>query len=366
MKKIGIITLYDDINIGNKLQNYAVQTYFEKLGFDCKTIPHWEMAHKKRDFWLCIYTIIKYIGFPKRISKKLRLLDKRKKSIKRFSNEHLKLAECIKINKIPKDYNKQYDYFFVGSDQVWHNWTNSVSELSYFFLAFAERNQRLTISPSFGKNSIEKEFLEDYIKGVKGFEILTCREEQGKDLIKSITGIDSTVLLDPTMLINTSEWFKIERKPLFFPDNYILVYALGNCRDEIQNYIQKISLEYGWEIVDIHNYENETLFLTAPDEFIYYIHHAKVVITDSFHACVFSVLFNTNFIVFDRDTTGMGNMSSRLDTLLNTFNLNDRKYISGIDPFGADFTLVQNILKTEREKAEKLYNETFILLNSIR
>ncbi|KAF5082678.1 Polysaccharide pyruvyl transferase [anaerobic digester metagenome] len=365
MKKMGIVTLYDDINIGNKLQNYAVQTYFEGMGYKCKTIPHWEMAHCKLTFQSLKLEVIIRSGFPQKSAEKLRLVKKRKKKFQQFSDKYLKLANSVKINSLPSNLAEQYDYFVVGSDQVWHNWTKSKSEIDYFCLQFAKKNQRLTISPSFGKNSIEPEFEKDYLRGLSGFSVITCREEQGAEIVKKYAGKKAIVLLDPTMLVEETKWLAIEKKPNYLPVNYILVYALGEQSTEVQKFIKNIALEKNWKIVDIHNPSEKELYLTTPDEFIYYIKHAKIVVTDSFHASVFSILFGTNFVVFDRNTSNMGNMTSRLDTLLDKFSLMDRKFALNVNPYGADFSKVSEVLITERARAKKIYEDTFKMLDSI-
>ena len=366
MKTVGIVTLYDDINIGNKLQNYAVQTYFEQMGYICRTIPHWEMVHNKLDFQSIKLTLIKKVGFPRQSAEKLRMYDKRKKRFRQFSDRYLKLAPCVKFNCLPIDFSNQFDYFVTGSDQVWHNWTGSKKEIDYFMLAFAKKNQRLTISPSFGKNSIESVFVQSYKKGLLGFPVITCREEHGAEIIWGLTGQTATVLLDPTMLVNQTEWYKIEKMPAYHPEKYLLVYSLGDYDKEIKNFIINVAKENSLELRDVYNPTSTELFMTTPDEFLYYIHHASLVVTDSFHACVFSILFETNFVVFNRKTASMGNMESRLDTLLRRFGLTDRKFSTTIEPFQTDFSNVAVVLECERKKAESLYNHTFSVLDAMK
>lgn len=368
MKKIGIVTLYDDINIGNKLQNYAVQTFFTNLGYQCETIRHWEMAHfsiKKR----IKNGLIALLGVPQKRAKIIRLQEKRKEGFRDFSNKYLRLGPEIHFKRIPDDLQDKYDYFVTGSDQVWHNWTNSTKEIEYFFLMFAKEYQRLTIAPSFGKNNIENEFCDVYKNGILGIPYITCRENQGAKMIKSLTGKDTTVILDPTMLIDTNEWLKIEKKPnAFAGKKYILIYSLGEMSQEVTQYITMVADKNHFEIIDIFNEEVEKYYFATPDEFIYYIRHAEIVITDSFHATVFSILFHRNFIVFDRNTISMGNMSSRLDTLLNIFQLQGRKYgLVDLDQlFISDFSMVDSILEQERAKSKKVYNDTFEILDRVK
>jgi len=362
MKKIAIITLYDDINIGNKLQNYAVQTFFKDFGFLCTTIPHWEMARDTPTLLRIKRFIVKVIGLPANKARELRLLTERKKKFKLFSNQYLHLGNCLRINNIPREYSKEYDYFVVGSDQVWHNWTQTEEEVNYFFLTFAEFNQRVTISPSFGKEQVEKQFLDTYKRGLNGFEFLTCREVQGAKIIEETTGKKAHVLLDPTMLIKEKYWFSIEKKPKYIiPTNYLFVYALGKKNEHIYDKIDYLAKKYALSIIDITDVMNRELYLTTPDEFIYLIHNAKLVITDSFHACVFSILYRTNFLVFERALEDMGDMSSRMETLLSKFKLKNRK-IDHCDEsciLNTDFSHVEFVLDIERSIAIKLYADYF-------
>lgn len=369
MSKIAIVTLYDDINIGNKLQNYAVQIFFEKFGMKCETLRHWEMAYDKRNWKKIKLILIRILGYPRESSRMLRLEKKRKKRFKAFSDAYLKLGPVVKMKHLPENLSEVYDYFVTGSDQVWHNWTGKRTEIDYFFLQFAKEHQRLTIAASFGKNEIEKEFLEDYDRGIKGIPIITCREQQGASLIKEIFEREVEVLLDPTMLIDEIYWYEIEKKPkIKVPEKYILIYALGNKSKEVQQFIEQVALENDMEIVDIYNKNIPELYMTAPDEFLYFIHHAHLVVTDSFHASVFSILFHTDFVVFDRMTKSMGNMSSRLDTLLNVFGLSDRKFglIEKKMLFQTDFSDVNETLKKERRRAVDIYNDVWVKLKEIQ
>lgn len=369
MKKIGIITLYDNINTGNKLQNYAVQCFFGDMGYKCETIRHWEMAHKKIKWWVIKDKVIEMIGFPKKKAAIYRLKTKRKKIFSNFSNKHLTLGEEISIYSLPVDFKKKYDYFVTGSDQVWHNWTNTEAEINYFMLKFADVYQRITIAPSFGKSEVESCFSNIYAKGLENIPFITCREEQGANIIRELTGKEAQVILDPTMLIDESNWIEIEKKPVNYPDKgYILLYALGDVSDEVNEFLNKIIQDNNYLIVDIFNENIPELYITAPDEFIYYVHHANLVVTDSFHACAFSILFKTNFIVFNRKTTNMKDMTSRLDTLLQTFNLSKRKFgvLQESEIFETDFSGVSQKLERERIRTRKIYCENFKMLDALK
>lgn len=365
MQKIGIVTLYGDYNLGNKLQNYAVQTFFEQMGYECRTIPHQDVS-SNTFFQGVKLKIIKAIGYPKDSALKLRQYDKRKNGFKEFSQKYLKLDSCVNYYHLPANLSSRYDYFVVGSDQVWHNWTNKREELDFYFLRFARKNQRLTMAPSFGVASIAADFREIYCQGLLGLSNITCREEQGVDIIKGLTGQEATAILDPTMLVDKRVWNLIEKKPTYLPDKYMLVYILGKKSSEMQKSIIETAKKRNLTIVDIYDPQKTELYFTTPDEFVYYIHHAQFVMTDSFHATVFSILYYTNFVVFDRCQNKSGNMSSRLDTLLERFSLTDRKFNGCTDMAEADFSAVSGVMQREREKAEKIYRDTFERLDKLR
>ena len=369
MKKLAVVTLYDDINIGNKLQNYAVQQFFSNMGFDVYTIPHWEMAHQKFSISILKKWFVEITGMPHERAKKIKLERKRKKKFKAFSDKYLNLGTMVKMKEISEDLSKKYDYFVTGSDQVWHNWTKSSQEIDYFFLRFANMYQRLSIAPSFGKERIEDQFIERYKEGLEGIPFITCREKQGAEIIWKLTQKKALVILDPTMLISTDEWIRIEKKPKAYTDEkYILVYFLGSASENMRMFIKKISQKYKLKVVDIYNTKVDYLYSTTPDEFIYYIRHAEFVVTDSFHATVFSILFKRNFAVFDRKTESMGNMTSRLDTLLEKFDLLDRKYknLDFTNLFMANFSKVNIILETERKKTYEYYLDVFAKLDDMK
>ena len=376
MQKLAIITLYDDENFGNKLQNFAVQTYFQSIGF-CVTTVRYKIKVKPvgTDFnpikilKIFAHFILQNLGFEKDKVKREKFLDKRRLYIKGFSEEYLCTTSPINYRHLPSDLATQFDYFVTGSDQVWHGWKNDRHELEYFFLMFAEPSKRLTIAPSFGFDEFSKKYLKTYKKGLEGFEYLSVREERGAELIKELTGKEATALLDPTMLIDTSEWLKILRKPSqYIDDKYIFVYALGGFKGEVKEKTYKLADDLGLQVIDIMDIDSDYYIHTRPDEFLYWVHNARLVVTDSFHAAVFSILFNRPFIVTERsDVKGMG---SRLDTLFNKLGISDRHFDELKDGFEkagevrnrlfeVDYSDVPKVLEAEREKAEEFYKKCF-------
>ena len=372
IKTIAIVTIYDNLNYGNRLQNYAAQCYLERFGYQTVTLPIYDPSQKKWNLEKIIKELVHFFlkptNYERRRLEKISKNKKRKEYITDFTIKYIHLGQKGNYRKSMAKMKKCYDYFVSGSDQVWHCWKNDRYELKYFFLAFADPIQRLTLSPSFGFDEFPKKFLKIYKKGLEGFEYLSVREERGAKLIEELTGKKATVLLDPTMLIDTSEWLKILKRPeQYIDDNYIFVYALGGFKGEVKEKVYMLADELEIRVVNIMDINSYYYIHTRPDEFLYWIHNARLVVTDSFHASVFSILFNRPFVVTERnDTTGMG---SRFDTLFRKFGIENRTFEALKTEFDnkearknlfiVDYSNVANVLKLERQKADEFYKRCF-------
>lgn len=129
------------------------------------------------------------------------------------------------------------------------------------------------------------------------------------------------------MMLDASEWSKIAEKPKNVDSDvpYILSYFLGGRSERVNNDLQKYAKENNMKVYNLLDYTQPDMAIINPSEFIYMINHAKLVLTDSFHACVFSFLFKIPFLVYPRQGSKVS-MMSRIDTLLSKFKL-ERKYI---------------------------------------
>ena len=358
MKKVAIITLYGNFNLGNKLQNYAVQRYFEDMGYECRTIMHVDM-NKAPVSPKSTLKKIYHACFDSPQKRQIKHLQReRTKRFKLFSDKYIATGEMIDFKKVPTDFGDRYDYYVVGSDQVWRNWNRDNDQVNFFMLRFTSKEKRVTIAPSFGTSSIDNEDENIYREGLMGFSDISVREEAGAEIVRRLTGKKAEVLLDPTMLINTGAWSEIEKSPSWYVESeFILVYILGAKTDAVSNYLNEVSTKYGLQIIEVFNTKEPERYMTTPDEFVYLVNHSAMVVTDSFHACVFSILYKKPFVVFEREEATMGKIGSRIDTLLSKFGLSDRKLnsVSRSDPFKISYEFRDSILEIERKKAQNFY-----------
>lgn len=362
MQKIGILTLNGYFNYGNRLQNYALQEVLESFGFSVDTIivDRSKSSHtnQKRN------TKIQSLTVKIALKKTLKLIKSRKNGkyererierFKRFTKKYIFETDfSISQENIPNDLSRKYDYFVIGSDQVWN--PHMINGSSIFFATFSPKEKRVAFSPSFGISAIPEEFKEKYTQWLNEMNYLSVREEAGSKIIKNLTGRNVAVLIDPTLMLSKEKWVSISKPDVNKPKKgYLLTYFLGKVSKEYNKKIKQIALNNNLEIVNLASMNDKLRYGVDPGEFIDYINSASVFLTDSFHGCVFSILLEKPFIVFDRVGTGP-TMNSRINTLLSTFNLESRQ-INQIkeneEIFNVDYNHIPEILEFERNKANE-------------
>lgn len=353
--KVGIVTINDpNPNYGNRLQNYAVDYVLKELGHDVSTL----YVEKQLGLKDKIKKVINVLTFYKLASD-----PKLSKNIYKKRVKYVKFNEkYLSMNRIDifDDLSNSYDYFVIGSDQVWNpSWYDDRKKEAYL-LSFAKKEQKVCFSPSFGIEEIPKEWESHFKTNLEKFGNISVREKAGADIINKLTGKKAEVLIDPTLMLDADDWRKISAKPekIDLEKPYILTYFLGGRSKEKQEYIDKLSKKHGLAVYNLLDIEQEDVFITDPSEFIYMVDRAKIILTDSFHACVFSFLFNKPFQVFTRDGKEK-NMMSRMDTLLGLFELKSKLYSESFEEqeiFKADYDRGYEILALERKKVYEFLN----------
>lgn len=360
-KKVGILTITDYGNYGNRLQNYATQEVLKNSGFEVTTIKSRVGNQIEKSFSDKLKSL-KITDLPKIISKRREnkkfsnIKDERYNKFVQFTKDYIaETSYTISEDSIPDDINEQFDYFVTGSDQVWNPNYRKGSGID--FLTFAYPEKRIALSPSFGIAKIPNEYQKKYIKMINEMNSLSVREEAGYEIIKRLTGREAEVLIDPTLMLNKQEWLEIAEKPHVVPNRkYILTYYLGSLSEQNQEFLNKIAKENDLEIVELHNITRSKRYYSIdPSEFLYLINNASLFCTDSFHGSIFSIIFEKPFVVFDRIENSTLKMSSRIDTLLKKFKLSDRHEVQCLtkthdEIFDIDTSHIGDILAIEQKK----------------
>lgn len=325
--RIAKFTLDGYFNYGNVLQSYALQEVLLHYADQVDTIwtqpdtflPDiwwkwtWKMYIKYLINWKNFRTEITGGHIGREMARQVKIRD--------FSDRYIAYHR-VALDAL-SDQIKQYDYCVVGSDQVWNPHFGNYHQ---FFLGFAPEEKRLSYAASISTMEIPAEEHDFFVQGLKGMKTLSVREQAGADLIEQLTGRKAEVHLDPTLLLTADEWRSVSRRPTWYHGGeYLLTYFLGRRPAQID----AIAEELGLTVVNLLDEEVYEHYVTGVDEFLWAIEHASLVYTDSFNGSVFSILFQTPFVVCDRVGTGKGDasekMGSRLDTLLGYFGFEDRR-----------------------------------------
>lgn len=352
--KVGIVTIIDNNNYGNRLQNYAVQTILNHFELKNESINNSVVLNTKNKY---IFRKLKYLRKDNYNSYDINY--RRKKSFLYFNN-----FMNITLKKFTIYSKYKYNYLVVGSDQVWNPNFGRLSDLDLLNVNCRNNTKKIAFSASFGVNELPNHLdKQKLLKCFNDFDAISVREDAGKEILKDLgyKG-EVAVLVDPTMVLTASEWDKVAKKPeMLKTDKYILNYFLGDLFKERMSEIQRVAKENNCEVINILD-KNSPFYECGPSEFLYLEKHAFLICTDSFHSSVFAVLYNRPFIVFDREQENVVNMNSRLDTLISKLKLENRKYNGKCityENMHHDYTEAYKQLEIERKKSKEFLNNIF-------
>lgn len=364
--KIGILTLPLHTNYGGILQAYALQTTLERMGHDVvvfdKILPEPSLPLWKCPFVYSKRLVNKLLGRKDNIVFLEQYVSKIKPIIQQNTNKFIKIyihrVSFKTFAKIPNA--DTFNAIIVGSDQVWRPIYFGEDHVDDAFLAFARgwNIKRIAYAASFGVDKWEYSPLQtEACKSLlHNFDAISVREESGVKLCREFFECKAQLVLDPTMLLDKSDYVKIiKTSNVPKSKGNLLVYILDETPDKTE-LVKKIADKYnlkpfraGSNTEEIHAPLNERI-QPPVEEWLRGFYDAEFVITDSFHACVFAILFEKQFVVIGNKKRGM----SRFISLLSLFGLENRliaenSNVSAVDYI--DFTLLRNRLAELKEKA---------------
>lgn len=369
--KIGILSFYfHNSSYGGILQAFALQKILSSWGFDAEQICYKKQPVPgqkqiiRRNFFSRLKSHVKRkIDFiiNKTVTDKLRKC--RIKAIRQFEESIPHSCDIYEYKDTDRMKSK-YDTFVCGSDQIWNPDYFNTYDLSVMCLSFTRK--KIAYSASIGKQALNKDEELDFRKLLDDFENIAVREKSSAKMLEKILGRDIKTTLDPTFLLEESMWKSVESKRLG-SNQYGFVFFLGEAKKighETAKFFNQVGMkEY---IIPFLNDSNYLLDITGnrniqrfydvgPREFLSLIDNAEIIITNSFHAAVFSIIFNKQFLVCERKDMGISSMNSRLTDLLDTFGLSDRfidikclqRTYESLKPI--DYGSVNEILKIKRK-----------------
>lgn len=332
MLKIGILTLHEH-NYGSALQCYATRAYLKGKGYDSDVIcevGEYSLLkrYSKRILELGLFCL-SHVSDAKDIIKvfksqrrgALRNSTLTENSISRFNHLYLscKYYTRKQLEKVARS--DEYQYFLSGSDQVWNG--RQIDNYDLHFLRFAPNEKRVAWAPSFGGSSIARYNKKRYSRYITEYNMLSVRERSGIDIINQLTSReDVTFLSDPVMLLDANEWRNsfsnnlTTEKP---EGKYVLAFFLDTASEQAIGAIKRLKEENGLPVYTVGYPHDEFLSQHvdgSPWDFLAMIDNAEYVMTDSFHATVFSIIFHKKFYTFERQYVHGHSQSTRITELL--------------------------------------------------
>ncbi|MDY4601718.1 MAG: polysaccharide pyruvyl transferase family protein [Bacteroides uniformis] len=354
---IKVITRHMPSNYGSLLQCIATQRAIEALGHHCEIINY--VRKDERGLQGILSSIVDKKEWSRSPLKKIAYIILRypgewmaQQTFDHMRKVHLKLTPVCYTQEELKQL--KADVFMTGSDQVWGPLFRVKYDPTYF-LDFADsHSKKISYAASFGRTEFTPDILQAYKLYMSTYTHLTVRENSAVELLKNLNLHCDGQVLDPTLLIDKSQWYQYIKKEV--KDKYVLIYEIHN-NPQLDDYAKRFATHVNLPLVRVTPTLHQAVrggkmvFLPNIGKFLSYIKNATYMVTDSFHGTAFAINLNTQFIeVLPNTQTRSRNQSilqltglqDRIVTDFNDFSLANKKI---------DFEKVNNIIATERLKS---------------
>lgn len=326
-KRINIVTFSHAHNYGAMLQAYSLRKFLENNSYEAKILNYRdnyiEKNYKvfqidKKNIKTILKSIIKSVLFYSK--NKRRYL-----SCKAFEDNNLIFTNKEFFEEKELENYNDCDILICGSDQIWnYQITGAVSNI--YTLNFGRKLKRISYAASIGDLELFSTKKEDYLNKIKNIDFISVREDDANEYLSKVLNKRIKTTIDPTLLITREEWDKLLEKQTSnsMKEKYIVAYYVYPDEEfiKITNYI---SQKTGYKIV-YFSMRNPGLkkvcknaYEEGPLEFVNYIKNAEYVVATSFHATIFSILYEKDFYIIPHKKTG-----SRVSNLLYRLGLNNR------------------------------------------
>ncbi len=360
-----IITCHDVYNAGASLQAHALRAFIEQQGVRALTIDY-KPDYLSRHFllWGCfsdkydkpiIRTLYNLVKLPGRI---VRRLSRRKKQYDLFSSKWLKLStkRYSTLKQLTQNPPKA-DVYFTGSDQVWNTLFPNGKDPAFYLSFVPEGSIRASYAASFATETVSPDCRDNVKEWLQNLDFISVRESSGLNILRELGINGGSQVLDPVFLLSKEKWEAIEDT---FHANapYILLYDFDNSEGVKTFAINKAKLN-GWKIYSILpcKYADCVFEDCGPAMLPTLIHHASFIISNSFHATAFSLIYEKDFVVFNRNES----INTRMQDLLSLIGedaMQETRDYTTIRPklqtaLNHSIQYISNVLNKASERREK-------------
>ncbi len=289
--KIGILTWHYYPNFGSSLQAFALQESIKKLGHTVFIInyrnPLINTVSVKDKSRILLSRLLGRI-FPRFRYAHLNYM-------RTFFNQTRPVYNGVDVIKLTED----FETIVYGSDQIWApNVYNPIYQGKY-----SPNCKKVSYAASIGLPEIPHNLVDEYKENLSRFSYIGVREEEGKKILKKQCGINSKVVLDPTLLLSVERYISMERDALI-KGPFVFCYFL-NATHQYKYCVEAYAKSRGLRVVGCSAKSEDVEWMTivkniSACEFLWLIHHASFVFTDSYHGTIFSLLYHKCFRTFMR------------------------------------------------------------------
>lgn len=331
MKKIGIITFLRGLNFGGVLQAYGLYKSIETLGYQAEIvdylppsinqfqefIPSFNYSSPLKSAIMYFYKGLLYRSQGNIMEEKYRT----------FIDENI----ITSTTKYSTDESLKeisgYDAFVCGSDIIWN--PRHLAHRGFTLNFVPPGTPRIAYAPSFAADSIPERYHEFICEDLQAFASLSTREEQGKRIVREISGRDAEVVLDPTLLLTNDDWRILEapgetRKP------YVLCFTLYHD-DYFVQLLKRIRKEHGLRVLYVYPHPgfildvgSEKRFDVGPRDFLDIYRNASFVLSGSYHSVLFSINYRKPFYFIPDPRPSLRQRNARVLEVLRRFGLESR------------------------------------------
>lgn len=316
MKKVGIVTIHKINNYGAVLQAYALNKYLRDNGYDAKTIDFctYRVAESRQLYEKsfnpkAVLRNVAAFTYSKKIKRRIKNFDS-------FISDNIPLTEnTYYSNEELKAESNTFDYYICGSDQIWN--THCMNYSPAFLLDFVDdKSKCISYAASMGSESIDESARLDFDRNLPNYKSISVRESSIVDLVSSVSNKSVTHVCDPVFLLDGEQWSKVTSDKQIDKPYIFFYFVRTGDMEGMRDYVISLQKKYNMPVVVVNRnlrefkYNNIKAYDAGPSEFLSYIKYADLVITNSFHAFSFSIIFKKKFLVFA--DTGAGSTASRI------------------------------------------------------
>lgn len=356
MKKVGIMTLHIGDNYGALLQCYALRNVINSFSGVQADVINYDPGRE--------YPCYQDQEVQENYLEKLR-------KFREFNEKFNGIKEPVFFDT-DDERMLQYDYYITGSDQVW-NTSFSFAKSAYFLDFVPEGAKKIAYAPSIGMPITSPKLRRDWFeKNIPSFDWLSLREISYQGFLGEFTRKDIYSVVDPTLLLTAKDYDELCEGTKHPEGEYILLYFLKHDHKaplliSLANMLSRkfnLKVVYSFAKVPscVFKNESETFYYSDPREFVQAVKHAKIVITNSFHGTIFSLLYHRPFFTYL-----VGSMSSRVMDLLTSVGLEER-IVHGYrkltdDMLDVDFNKADEVIKNRKDDSIKYLKKALDIMN---